>query len=241
VERGRRLVRESNCRGCHVIGDQGGAIRAVKASQLEAAASEDVFGESDPAAAAADAIALSPPLLYNEESRVGEGSRVQSHWLHEFLRNPSDRVRPWLEIRMPTYGFSELELNTLTHYFASLDLVPYPFEPEAAIDPKLVATGAALFGRAECVKCHVVGGRLPNQPPSNMAPDLARSRDRLRPGWIRSWLLDPQRIVPGTRMPQNFPERPEDNAFPDVLGGDQKAQVDAVTQYLLTLGHGGSR
>jgi cytochrome c2 len=241
VERGRRLVRDSNCRGCHVIGDQGGAIRAVKASQLEAAASADVFGEADPAAAAAEAVALSPPLLYNEESGVGEGSRVHSHWLHEFLRDPSDRVRPWLEIRMPTYGFTELELNTLTHHFASLDLVPYPFEPQAEIDPRMVAAGAGLFGRAECVKCHVVGGRLPNQPPSNMAPDLARSRARLRPGWIRSWLADPQRIVPGTRMPQNFPERPEENAFPDVLGGEQKAQIEAVTQYLLTLGHGGAR
>ena len=36
-------------------------------------------------------------------------------------------------------------------------------------------------------------------------------------------------------MPQNFPENPEDNAFPDILGGDQQAQIDAVTQYLLTL------
>jgi cytochrome c2 len=241
VERGRRLVRDSNCRGCHVIGDQGGTIRAVKASQLEALAQEDVFGESDPAAAAADAVALSPPLLYNEESRIGEGARVQSHWLHEFLRDPSDRVRPWLEIRMPTYGFTELELNTLTHHFASLDLVPYPFEPEVDIDPRTVATGAVLFGMAECVKCHVVAGRLPNQPPGNMAPDLARARARLRPGWIKSWLKDPQRIVPGTRMPQNFPERPEDSAFPEILGGEQKEQIEAVTQFLLTLGPGGAR
>ncbi len=241
VERGRRLVRDANCRGCHVIGDQGGTIRAVKASQLEAAATEDVFGASDPAAAAAEAVALSPPLLYNEESRIGEGARVQSHWLHEFLRDPSDKVRPWLEVRMPTFGFTELQLNTLTHYFASLDLVPYPFEPAADLDPRMVATGAVLFGSAECVKCHVVAGKLPNQPPSNMAPDLARARARLRPEWIKSWLKDPQRIVPGTRMPQNFPERPEDNVYPDILGGDQKAQVEAVTQFLLNLDHGGAR
>jgi cytochrome c2 len=241
VERGRRLVRDANCRACHVIGDQGGTIRAVKASQLEAAATDDVFGASDPAAAAAEAVALSPPLLYNEESRIGEGARVQSHWLHEFLRDPKVKVRPWLEVRMPTFGFSELQLNTLTHYFASLDLVPYPFEPAAEVDPSMVATGAVLFGSAECVKCHVVAGKLPNQPPGNMAPDLARARARLRPEWIKSWLKDPQRIVPGTRMPQNFPERPEDNVYPDILGGDQKAQVEAVTQFLLSLDHGGSR
>jgi mono/diheme cytochrome c family protein len=240
VERGRRLVRDSNCRGCHVIGDRGGTIRAVKASQLEALAKQDVFGEFNPAAVADEAVALSPPLLYNEEARIGEGARVQSHWLHEFLRDPSRRVRPWLEIRMPTFGFTELQLNTLTHYFASLDLVPYPFEPQAHIDPKRVAIGADLFRKWECAKCHEVAGKLPNQPPANMAPDLATARARLRPGWIRSWLEDPQRIQPGTRMPQNFPKRPEDNAFPDILGGEQRAQIEAVTQYLLTLGPGGS-
>jgi mono/diheme cytochrome c family protein len=240
VERGRRLIRDSNCRGCHVIGDRGGNIRAVKASQLEALAEEDIFGEFDPAAAADEAVALSPPLLYNEASEIGEGARVQSHWLHEFLRDPSDKVRPWLDIRMPTYGFTELELNTLTHYFASLDLVPYPFEPQPEIDGEIVAVGRDLFRKWECVSCHVVAGKLPNQEPANMAPDLAMARERLRPGWIKSWLEDPMRIQPATRMPQNFPQRPEDNAFPEILGGDQKAQIEAVTQYLLTLEAGGS-
>ena len=238
VERGRRLVRESNCRGCHVIGDRGGDIQAVKASLLEALAEEDIFGDFDPAAVADDAVALSPPMLYNEESEIGEGAKVQSHWLHEFLRDPSSKVRPWLEIRMPTYGFTELELNTLTQYFASLDLVPYPFEPRAEMDPQTVRVGADLFRKWECAQCHVVAGKLPSQPPTNMAPDLAAAHERLRPGWIRSWLQDPMRIQPGTRMPQNFPANPEDNAFPDILGGSQQAQIEAVTQYLLTLDTG---
>jgi mono/diheme cytochrome c family protein len=238
VERGRRLVRDSNCRGCHVIGDRGGNLRTVKASQLEEQAKEDVFGEFDAAAAAGLAAALSPPMLYNEEARMGEGARVQSHWLHEFLRDPSRNVRPWLEVRMPTFGFAEPDLNTLTHYFASLDLVPYPFEPRAAVDPRTVAVGADLFGKWQCAKCHVVAGRLPSQPPENMAPDLALVPSRLRPGWIRTWLADPQRLQPGTRMPQAFPERAEENAYPGILGGKQEAQIEAVTQYLLTLGEG---
>jgi hypothetical protein len=78
----------------------------------------------------------------------------------------------------------------------------------------------------------------PNQPPTNMAPDLAAAHARLRQ---MDRAPRPQRIVPGTRMPQNFPKRPEENAFPDILGGEQKAQVEAVTQYLLTLGPGGSQ
>jgi hypothetical protein len=40
-------------------------------------------------------------------------------------------------------------------------------------------------------------------------------------------------------MPANFPAKPEENAFPEILGGDQKAQIEAVRSYLLTLGPGG--
>ena len=40
-------------------------------------------------------------------------------------------------------------------------------------------------------------------------------------------------------MPTNFPDKAEENAFPEVLGGDQAKQVEAVRAYLLTLGRGG--
>ena len=40
-------------------------------------------------------------------------------------------------------------------------------------------------------------------------------------------------------MPSNFPEKAEENAFPEVLGGDQAKQVEAVRAYLLTFGPGG--
>ena len=40
-------------------------------------------------------------------------------------------------------------------------------------------------------------------------------------------------------MPTNFPDKAEENAFPEVLGGDQAKQVEAVRAYLLTFGRGG--
>jgi len=85
----------------------------------------------------------------------------------------------------------------------------------------------------------VVAGRLPNQEPAFMAPDLANVPSRLRAAWLAQWLADPQKIQPGTRMPSNFPEKPEENAFPEILGGDQHQQIEAVRSYLLTLGPGG--
>ena len=72
-----------------------------------------------------------------------------------------------------------------------------------------------------------------------MAPDLVKTPDRLRADWLGLWLADPGRISPGTRMPANFPTDPNENAYPEILGGDQKKQIEAVRAYLLSLGGGG--
>jgi cytochrome c2 len=225
VEEGRRLVRDYNCQGCHQIGAAGGSMKEVVAAQLESAGG-DVL----------QAVALSPPLLYNEKARSGEGARVHTPWLHGFLKDPRDRIRPWLDLRMPTFPFTEEQVNAVTRYFASLDRVPYPYEPRPALEASMIATGKLLFERWQCVRCHVVAGKLPNQEPANMAPDLAKVPERLRAEWLSQWLADPGRIQPGTRMPANFPADPNENAYPDILGGDQKKQIEAVRAYLLTLG-----
>src|SRR5262245_4975730 len=229
VERGRRLVRDFNCRGCHQIGEQGGAIRAVIEDRLEKSGGDTIQGQ-----------ALSPPMLWNAKSKVGEGARVHTDWLHGFLGNPANKIRPWLEVRMPTFEFSEEQINTITQYFAAQDRVPYPYEPKTSTDSAMLAAGRDLFGRWQCVKCHVVAGKLPNQDPANMAPDLAKVPERLRADWLSQWLADPGRIMPGTRMPANFPTNPQENAYPEVLGGDQKKQIEAVRAYLLTLGPKGA-
>jgi cytochrome c2 len=225
VQAGKRLVRDLNCRGCHQVGDYGGSIRKVVESQLEASGG-DPF----------NALGLSPPLLYNSNSKIGEGARVHTEWLHDFLADPSRKVRPWFDLRMPTFEFSEEQLNTLTRYFAAQDRVPYPVTPRPPIDPVMVAHGRDLFTRWQCIKCHVVAGKLPNQEPANMAPDLANVPERLRPDWLTVWLADPQKVQPGTRMPTVFPADPQENAFPEILGGDQAQQIEAMRSYLLTLG-----
>jgi cytochrome c2 len=229
AEKGLRLVRDYNCRGCHQLGTGGGSVRKVIESQLEESGGDVLQAQ-----------ALSAPMLYNPVSRIGEGSRVHTDWLHGFLSDPSDHVRPWLDLRMPTFQFDEEQLNTITHAFASLDKVPFPYAPKPTLDAEAIGHGRDLFGRWQCVKCHVVAGKLPaGQEPANMAPDLAKIPQRLRPEWLTLWLKNPASIQPGTRMPSNFPEKADENAFPEVLGGDQAKQVEAVRQYLLTFGRGG--
>jgi mono/diheme cytochrome c family protein len=227
VERGRRMVRNFNCQACHRIGEEGGTYQAIVEDQLESSGGDTL-----------QASALTAPILYNEKSRIGEGSRVHTDWLHGFLARPENEIRPWLELRMPSFEFGEDDRNAITRYFAAQDGVSYPYEPKPTLDPALVAAGRDLFGRWQCVKCHVVAGKLPNQEPANMAPDLAKVPQRLRASWLDRWLADPGSIAPGTRMPSNFPTDASENAYPEVLGGDQKKQIAAVRSYLLTLGSG---
>jgi mono/diheme cytochrome c family protein len=229
IQEGTRLVRNLNCRACHVLGDKGGTIRAVIESEL-------VTSGVDSDTARIQTVALSPPVLYEPVSKIGEGARVQTAWIHRFLNDPSNKVRPWLEIRMPTFEFTEAEINTLTRYFTALDKVPFPFEPKTVLTAAQVSVGHDLFVKWQCAKCHVVAGKLPNQDPVNMAPDLANVPTRLRADWIAHWLKDPGKIQPGTRMPQDFPETASENAYPEILGGDQTKQIEAVRAYLLSLG-----
>jgi mono/diheme cytochrome c family protein len=228
VARGQRLIRDKNCQGCHQIGERGGNYREIVKAHLEASGG-DVL----------QAPGLSPPLLYNEKEKIGEGARVQTEWLHDFIKDPSKKIRPWLDVRMPTFEFNEEEINTVTHYFAALDKVSFPYEQKPQLQAPMVAVGHDLFNKWQCIKCHVVAGRLPNQEPAFMAPDLALVPSRLRSAWLAQWLADPQKVQPGTRMPSNFPEKAEENAFPEILGGDQRQQIEAVRSYLLTLGPGG--
>jgi hypothetical protein len=54
----------------------------------------------------------------------------------------------------------------------------------------------------------------------------------LRPDWIIKWLHDPQKVQPGTKMPSFYPGGPD-----DILGGKEDAQITALRDYIMSLGH----
>ncbi|HVN85103.1 MAG TPA: c-type cytochrome [Candidatus Binatia bacterium] len=203
---GRRLVQKYNCVGCHIIEGGGGAIR--------------VRYEESPT--------LAPPILN------GEGAKVQPDWLFGFLKHPVP-IRPWLKLRMPTFGMSDEEANTIISYFLAQDAVqvPFAFIEDAAIPHENLEAGKQLTSQDyfNCFSCHQQGDRKPEGPPEGWAPDLTMARRRLNPEWIIRWLHDPQKIQPNTKMPSFYPGGPD-----DVLGGDEEAQIRALRDYLMSLG-----
>ncbi|MEA2692640.1 MAG: hypothetical protein QOJ16_2027 [Acidobacteriota bacterium] len=177
---GRKLITNFNCQGCHLIEGNGHAIKGVITEPV-----------------------MLPPNL------AAEGARVQSDWLFNYLHDPSRvKMRPWLTVRMPTFGFTDSQANTVLGYFAAREERQPFLSPFPGADPKSLAVGKVVFNLFQCAKCHPAGAEAAKA--TGMTPDLAPSlllaHDRLRYDWVPSWVKDPQKWIPGTRMPSNFPE-----------------------------------
>jgi mono/diheme cytochrome c family protein len=190
--RGRRLVQEYNCMGCHTIEGQGGDVRALY--------------EENPT--------LAPPILQ------GQGQKVQPDWLFAFLKQPVP-IRPWLSIRMPTFHLDDDEARAIVEYFQALDEIRNPFQYFAAdrVPTEHLREGKLLMSDEyfACFSCHQQGDQKPEGPPEGWAPDLAMAKDRLNPEWIADWIRDPQALMPGTKMPSYYPGGPEIEALRDYI------------------------
>jgi len=217
LEKGRRLVRKYNCTGCHIIEGDGGFIRP----SIVAA-----FGRRD--RGADEAISSSPPNL------IGEGRKVQPDWLFEFLNDPTTQIRPWLNVRMPTFNFTDQEVNDLIKYFQALEGMSEAFsEINIELTAAELRAAESMFqpDLLNCFGCHQVGSKKPEGPPTGWAPDFFLAADRLNPDWVYDWIANPQELQPDTKMPSFYP----DAAPQDILGGDPDRQIEALRDYLMNI------
>ncbi len=184
-----------------------------------------------------EARVFAPPLLY------GEGKKVQPEWLFEFLKEPF-HLRPWMDIKMPIFRLSDKEATSLARFFAEVENEPYPYEyifetkkeylgAKESESPGYLLAAKRLFESKDvnCILCHVKGEKMPEGDKTGWAPDLLLAKRRLKPAWIKRWLLDPQSIQPGTKMPKFFRE----GEFQDYIPGTPEGQVEIMKDYLMNL------
>lgn len=82
-----------------------------------------------------------------------------------------------------------------------------PAAPAAGQEPATVERGRALLSQYQCGACHAIPG-VPSSR-GEVAQPLAAWRHRSyiagrlpnRPDLLERWIVDPQSLVPGTRMP----------------------------------------
>ncbi|MBI2067820.1 MAG: c-type cytochrome [Deltaproteobacteria bacterium] len=210
IDEGRRLVARLNCKGCHTIEGEGRLI-------------QDYLAEGE----------APPPIL------DGIGARVRPEFMFDFLKDPSrTKIRPWIKVRMPNFGFTDEQANAIISYFSSLNGVrPDFYSPTKppVMSPDVRQAAEKLISRDyfSCYSCHARGGVVPPGAPAQWGPDLALVRERIRPEFIPEWLKDPQKFTPGVVMPGFLPN--DESAPQEILGGSSRKQSEAIRDYLLNL------
>ncbi len=226
AQQGWWIVTKYNCMGCHQvhIGQQA-VLQNLPQYQGD------------------NKIKLPPPL-------IGEGARVDPTWLQHFLENPAmsktdmnrNGIRSYLQVRMPTFFFSDDEIQKLVRFFAAMSSQAQPYIP-----PKLDALTDAertmarqLFTSpgAPCLKCHATGN--PAHDKNASAPNFLLVRERLKPAWTLRWITDPAKIAPGTAMPSGLFRREGERwifngPLPASVQSYAKDHADLLLRYMFQL------
>jgi hypothetical protein len=209
----RLALRRFGCLNCHSRDGEGG-IPPELAEQMK------MFEKAE------NADDVSPPRL------TGVGHKLRSSWFKQVLTQ-GGRARPWMTLRMPQYG--EANVGFLADAVPKLEgTVADDAVGKVNLTAARVEAGRKLAGKEGlgCIACHDISG-IPGG--GTRGPDLATTQRRVRLDWYGRWMHQPQRLAPGTRMPQNFEDGK--SQLTKILGGDADAQVEALWAYL-SLGPG---
>ena len=190
IQKGWWVVKKYNCQGCHEF---------TPGQETELEVLDRYQG---------DEVEKLPPSL------VGQGARTNPEWLKTFLQNPAlshaelnrNGVRPYLDVRMPTFSLSNGEIGVLLRFFAALSKQPLPYlpqqlEPLSGHETRL-ARELFTSNAAPCLRCHATGD--PRTDADKTAPDFALVRERLKADWTQRWVVHPEIIRPGTTMPSGL-------------------------------------
>ncbi len=195
-----------NCYACHTRGKTGG-VGPGRRAYFETATQVDLGDEG-----------RLPPSL------SGVGNKLTTTWLKKVFEGTGD-VRPHLRARMPV--FPVREVLGIPRQLAAVDRGSDTPAKRIFGDFKpLAAAGRTLIDRG-CVQCHPIRGeRLPGV----IGVDLAGTALRIRPDWMRRFLLDPASQKPRTRMPTFFPKGKTNS--PDILEGNVDRQLASLWAYM---------
>jgi mono/diheme cytochrome c family protein len=202
-----RLMLQRHCFACHVrdgIGGPGAEIAEHFTS------TRDDLGDQG----------RIPPQL------DGVGRKLQQPVIAELLRG-QNLVRKYMRVRMPDFG-PELAEH-LSELLARADADPNEVPTIGKVNPNQVGrneAGREVVGTKgfSCISCHDLHGHASL---GIGAYDLAEMPKRLRPEWMRDFLLNPAAFPTGARMPAFWPAD---------KSGKKKAtaerQIDSVRVYL---------
>ena len=218
VNRGYELVKTYGCFGCHEISGFEGTKPIGPDLRLEPSTPEAM------AKAAADPLTTPGRMRKVGPSLRHLASKAPEGWVAYWTDMPK-RFRP--TTRMPQFfhltnqeddlaaRFNPVEIAAVAHYLHEksqpLDLLA----PKSDYQPD-AERGKELFATRGCLACHQ--HEAAPGIDADFGPDLSKINAKLLPGaagfnWLYTWLRDPTRHHPRTKMPNLFlePEQTKDS------------------------------
>ncbi|MDB6029866.1 MAG: cytochrome c1 [Verrucomicrobiales bacterium] len=185
-------------------------------------------GVGGPSAATAEYFATAGEADLGDEGRIPPhlnqvGGKLRPEWIREVLTRKGT-ARPYMATRMPQFG--DANVGFLAATFEKTDSNG---AGDSEADLRDLKYGRKLVGTEglACISCHTFAEHKSLGIP---AMDLTVMTKRLKQDWFHRYLLDPQSLRPGTRMPTFWPEGK--SARKDILSGETDRQIDAIWAYL---------
>ncbi len=112
--------------------------------------------------------------------------------------------------RMPQFRLTEQELRDLSGYLSTLQskpVKPYHFEPRVLAGGKTdpADQGELRFRQMFCSTCHslsVTRAGTTSLIGGDIGPELTKVGSKANPEWLIAWLRDPQDYLPHSKMPR---------------------------------------
>lgn len=182
IARGRFLTRELNCIACHQIEDNAPLVQQFYRRKQSGRLEFDLNN--------------APPLLW------GEGAKLQHNWFHRFVQHV-EPLRPWLQIRMPSFKLTGEQRTTLVEYFAALS------RQDSSKLAGLLAPIDEYLNKASEAAASRGGPAEPPAPPTKPGSDWFEEESlRERTAGLRRWAVERKLVRAGDVDPlTTAPER----------------------------------
>ena len=203
-QRGKKLVKAFECNRCHSGTGEEPAGFHKDCFQCH----RDIIGGKFKVADASKVARWKRNVLRVQHvpSLQGIGQHLRRDFIREFLKRPQD-LRPHLVPSMPALALSTQQAADIAAYLGA----PKPKTESRSKQRADSKRGRKLLEARACGGCHLFSGASLSTKPilkdneSNaaieLAPDLRHVRSRLTRKALIAWLVSPEKVKPGTLMP----------------------------------------
>jgi len=178
IKKGRELVRDKGCTGCHKIGEFALGYNAPEHNGIGVKRVDElVFADAD-----------IPHTL--------------SDWLTRKVKNPRAFNTKEMPTLMPKFGFNAEQTEALLTFLLSIREHNIPVEyVKVLVDPDAPnVRGELIIEQNNCRGCHKIG-----EVGGSIGPDLGFEGERVNPEWLVGFLQNPDKIRPAGLEPTRMP------------------------------------